>query len=137
MAAKLATDAAWRRGRLRDLVAAREVVIELEGKLARGLAARGVDREELFADEAAVRSAISAMPSFDVEVSMKASYHRDPAHRWKTNDVYDIDALASTLPYCDIVVPDKAVASHAERTGLANRLGATVLGRLDDAIGLL
>jgi hypothetical protein len=48
-----------------------------------------------------------------------------------------LDALGSTLPYFDIVVTDKAAASHARRTGLADRLGTTVLSRLDDLIALL
>ena len=48
-----------------------------------------------------------------------------------------IDALGSTLPYCDIVVTDRAVASHARQTGLAERLGTTVLSTLLDLPALL
>ena len=69
------------------------------------------------------------MPSFDVAVTLKTEYHRDPNHAWKPNDIPDIDALGSTLPYCEIVVTDKAIASHAVRTGLAERLGTVVLSR--------
>ncbi len=72
------------------------------------------------------------MPSFDVAVTLKTEYHRDRLHHWTTNDIHDIDALGSTLPYCDIVVTDKAVASHALRTGLAERLGTVVLSQLND-----
>ncbi len=53
-------------------------------------------------------------------------------HRWTTNDITDIDALASTLPYCDIVVTDKAAASVVKVTGLAGRLQTIVLSRLSD-----
>jgi len=74
------------------------------------------------------------MPSFDVAVSLKTSYHRDPNHRWTTNDLHDIDALGSALPYCDVVVTDKAVAEHARRTGLDDRLQTTVLSNLTDLI---
>jgi hypothetical protein len=77
------------------------------------------------------------MPSFDVAVTLKTEYHRDPGHRWTPNDIHDVDALGSTLPYCDIVVTDKAVASHAVRTGLADRLRTVVLPRLSDVIPFL
>lgn len=47
------------------------------------------------------------------------------------------DALGSTLPYCDVVVTDKAAAGHAIQTGLAGRLGTTITSRLQDLIALL
>ena len=54
-----------------------------------------------------------------------------------TNDIHDIDAMGSTLPYCDIVVTDKAVASHANQTKLAERLGTIVVSQLSDVLHLL
>jgi len=45
--------------------------------------------------------------------------------------------MGSTLPYCDIVVTDKAVASHANRTNLAERLDTIVLWRLSDLLQYL
>lgn len=72
------------------------------------------------------------MPSFDVAVTLKTPYHRNPDHRWTTNDVHDIDAMGSALPYCDIVVTDKAMASHIQRTGLSERLQTVALARLPE-----
>ena len=135
--ARLEAEPEWRRGRTRDLIAAREVIIELQAKIERALIARGTDGRMLFLAYEAARAAFDAMPSYDVAVTMKVEYHRDPSHVWRVNDIHDIDALGSTLPYCDIVVTDKAAASHARRTGLADRLGTTVLSRLDDLIALL
>lgn len=135
--ARLDAEPEWRRGRTRDLIAAREVIIELQAKIERALIARGTDGRMLFLAYEAARAAFDAMPSYDVAVTMKVEYHRDPSHVWRVNDIHDIDALGSTLPYCDIVVTDKAAASHARRTGLAERLGTTVLSRLDDLIALL
>ena len=74
------------------------------------------------------------MPSFDVAVTLKTAYHRDATHRWTSNDIHDIDALGSTLPYCDIVVTDKAVASTAAQTGLSDRLNTVVLARVEDLV---
>ena len=53
-------------------------------------------------------------------------------HQWTPNDINDIDALGSTLPYCDIIVTDKAVVSQIDRTGLAERLQTIALWRLQD-----
>ncbi len=127
----------WRRGRIRDIVAAREVLIEINEALSAGIANRGARLDELFSSPEESRRAFDSMPSFDVAVTLKTSYHRDPNHRWNVNDIHDIDALGSTIPYCDVVVTDKAVASHANRSGLADRLGTVVLSRLADVPGAL
>jgi len=71
------------------------------------------------------------MPSFDVAVTIKTSLHRDSNHRWTTNDIHDIDAMGSTIPYCDIVVTDKSMASHVQRSGLGERLDTVVLSLAD------
>ena len=127
-------DSKWRRGRIRDVVAAREVMIEINEMLFESITDRGATLERLFPKPEDARRNFDSMPSFDVAVTLKTEYHRDPSHHWTTNDIHDIDALGSTLPYCDIVVTDKAVASHAVRTGLADRLGTVVLSRLDDLV---
>ena len=123
-------DPAWRRGRIRDVVAAREVLIELHDTLNRGLNERGANLTDIFPEPGTTRRRLDSLPSFDVSVTLKASYHRDPAHRWTTNDIHDIDALASAMPYCDVVVTDKAACSHATRSGLAERLETIVLSDL-------
>ncbi|HET7438079.1 MAG TPA: hypothetical protein VFJ56_01160 [Nitrospira sp.] len=127
-------DPRWRRGRIRDVVAAREVLIEINDALFRGLSERGATLETIFPRLADTRHALDSMPSFDVAVTLKTAYHRDPMHRWTPNDIHDIDAMGSALPYCDIVVTDKAVASHAKRTKLAQRLDTIVLWRLSDLL---
>lgn len=123
-------DPTWRRGRIRDVVAAREVAIEIINMVARGLSARGASLDEVLPDVDAARRAFNSMPSFDVSVSLKTAYHRDPSHHWTPNDIHDIDALSSTVPYCDIVVADKAASSNLLQTGVAARLKTTVLSRL-------
>lgn len=125
-------DPRWRAGRIRDVVTAREVLIEINETLHRGLHERGAALDDLFGSPAHTRRLLDSLPSFDVAVTLKAAYHRDGNHRWTTNDIHDIDALGSTLPYCDIVITDRAVAANANSTGLADRLGTVVLARLDD-----
>jgi hypothetical protein len=129
--ARFNADPGWRKGRIRDVIAVREVAIELNDHLAKGLADRGVAFEEVFTSPEMTRAAWDAMPSFDVAVTIKTEYHRDPNHTWRTNDIADIDALGSALPYCDVVLTDKAVVANARRTGLAERLGTTILSSLE------
>jgi hypothetical protein len=135
--ARFNADPRWRRGRIRDVIAAREVAIELWEHVAKGLHDRGVTSAEAFPDPDDAVRAWNSLPSFDVAVTIKTEYHRDPNHVWRPNDIADIDALGSTLPYCDIVVTDRAVASHARRTGLAERLATTVASNLLDLPALL
>ncbi len=132
--ARFDEDARWRRGRIRDVVAAREVYIEINETLFEGMADRDASGslDSVFSDPETTRRHIDSMPSFDVAVTLKTAYHRDASHRWTSNDIHDIDALGSTLPYCDIVVTDKAVAAQATQSGLADRLGTVVLSRLED-----
>ena len=107
-------------------------IIEINEALHRGLQERGATLNDVFAQPERTRTLLDSLPSFDVAVTLKTAYHRDPNHHWTTNDVHDIDALGSTLPYCDIVVTDRAVAAHANATGLAKRLGRVALARLAD-----
>lgn len=127
-------DPRWRRGRIRDVIAAREVFIEINEALFRGPAERSARLQAIFPQPDDTQRAFNSMPSFDVAVTLKTEYHRDPLHRWTQNDIHDIDAMGSTLPYCDVVVTDKAVVSHVKRTHLAERLDTIVLSRLADLL---
>ncbi len=122
----------WRRGRTRDVVAAREITIELEDMLRRGLVERGVTLETALSDPGEAMKGFNAMPSFDVSVTLKTAYHRDGSHLWTPNDILDIDALSSTVPYCDVVVTDKAAASNLVRASVAERLRTTILSRITE-----
>jgi hypothetical protein len=130
--ARFNDDPQWRRGRIRDVVAAREVLIEINETLHRGFSEREATLEDVLSGVETTRRAFDSMPSFDAVVTLKTSYHRDPRHLWTTNDIHDIDAMGSTLPYCDIVVTDKAMASHIQRTRLGERLDTVVLSRLSE-----
>ena len=122
----------WRPGRIRDLITAREAAIEVGDIFAEGFAARGLGAADQFfaAKLHDLRSLYSAMPSLDVAVTLKMSLHRDPNHRWTNNDVYDIRALALTIPYCDVVVTDRSMWSHVTRHKLQGRYATVVISQL-------
>lgn len=122
----------WRRGRVRDVIIAREIIHEYQDILTGALHRRGVTWEGLSHDLEGRRKVFDVMPSFDVSVTLKTDLHRNPHHHWKPNDICDIYALSATMPYCDVVVTDKEMASHATHTGLASRLNTVVLSDLRD-----
>lgn len=125
-------DPRWRGARLHDVITARELLIEFRDIFLECLTERGLTSfEDVFPESPDPRChELNSMPSFDVAVTLKTSYHQDANHHWTNNDIHDINAMAVTLPYCDIVLSDKAVISHVTRTGLSERLGTTVLSSL-------
>lgn len=112
LSARLDAEPQWRRGRLRDVVSAREVTHEwldaliehLEFRRRLGRPTVGCGQQELLA-------LCSAMPHVQVAISIKTVYHRDPQHKWTINDIHDIDALSVAFAYCDVVFTDRAARS--------------------------
>lgn len=78
-----------------------------------------------------------AMPSVRIAVDMKAELFKDQSRRWKVNDLHDIDALSMAIPYCDVVVSDKAAVHSVKTTGADNRNGTVVTQKISDLIDLL
>jgi hypothetical protein len=125
----LDADPRWRRGRLWDVVAARESVIELFHLLDEELRLRGLNAGDVMADRQAAWDLVRSMPTSDVAVALKTQMHRNGqrAALWSVNDVYDMDALALAVPYCDVVVTEKHACSALILEGLPGRYGTTVL----------
>jgi len=102
----------WRRGRLRDVVSGREIshewldaITEISDHRAR----RGHPPFEVPIDQ--MQRFFAAMPHTQVAISMKTHYHRNPTHKWTTNDIVDIDAMSVAYAYCEVVYTDKAARS--------------------------
>lgn len=64
--------------------------------------------------------------------SISGLWHRNRSKCWITNDIYDIDALSLAVPYCDIVVTEKACHHLLQAAGLSARMRTTSLRRLVD-----
>lgn len=126
-------DAHWRRGRLRDVLLGRDMYHEVMEPLLSECLDRGLNIGDLLSDRESARKLILAMPTRCVVVEMKTEYHRNAHKRWKVNDLHDIDALANSVPYCDIVFADAAARDCLLRAGLNERMG-TVLPRTPDEL---
>jgi hypothetical protein len=122
----------WRRGRLRDVVAARELLIEFQNMLPRALALRALTLEHLGSNPETAMAFVRSMPSTEVSIEIKTAWHRNGGKRWTPNDIYDIDALSLAIPYCDIVVTEKACHHLLNAARLGERMRTVILRRLDD-----
>lgn len=107
----------------RDLVIARYIRLELMELLVREQMARDIQMNDIFTTPEDGMRFLMSMPSSAVVASMKAQYHQDPSRRWTSNDLFDIDALALAIPYCDIVFADAAARDAALRRGLDRHFG--------------
>jgi hypothetical protein len=109
LSARLTSDPSWRRGRLRDVVSAREITHEFLDVINRVTAERVRAGRLTFGEgDPRIRIFMASMPHVQIAISMKTRYHRDPNHRWTTNDITDIDALSVAYAYCDVVFTDRA-----------------------------
>lgn len=125
----------WRRGRLRDAIAVRELtqcIWDVFGDVLSWYGQPSI--EQLWGDRDGARTFLRQMPSSEVAVELKTVLHRDRARakRWKPNDVLDIDQLAITVPYCDIVVSEKAACDALIKARLDERCQTVLLTRLSD-----
>ena len=123
----------WRRGRLRDVLIAREVNLELNEMLAAELHARGLTLADVATSLPEARRLVLSMPSSCVVVEMKTSYHRDSRKRWTINDLHDIHAMSLAVPYCDIVFTDAAARDAVRRAKLHKRMN-TLLPRTPEEL---
>lgn len=58
---------------------------------------------------------------------LRRLHHDDARRTWKTQDHMDLQFLTVGLNYCDAVMPDKAWASLARRTGIGPKRGCHIL----------
>jgi hypothetical protein len=121
----------YRRERVRDVVRARYVLMELMDMLNESLLARGLKIEDVWSDTASSQRLVDAMPSGDIAVTLLAEYHRDPTFNWKRNHIFDIDALSVAVPYCDLIATDKQAVDALNRSRVTERIGSQVFRNLD------
>ena len=131
--ARLDAEPRWRRGRLRDVIGARHVAIELLDFLNSALARRRLDFD-LLDDRRLIRRLVDCMPTADARVSLMVEAHRNPQTRWSPNQIVDLDALSLAVPYCDVVACDAQMAHLVKASGTNRRLGATVFDNLDNLV---
>jgi len=129
---RLDCEGPWRHSRLRDVVSAREFTIEFQNILPRALKERNLTLSDVIRDQRAARAFACTMPSTEVSIELKTAWHRNRSKAWTANDIYDIDALALAVPYCDIVVTEKACHHVLNVARLGERMHTALLRDLGD-----
>ncbi len=127
----------WRRERLRDVMSARELLIEFQEILPRALAERGLVLSDVISNRQSANAFVRAMPSTEVSIELKTAWHRNRDKRWTANDIYDIDAMSVAVPYCDVVVTEKACHHALGAAHLGERMNTALLRNLKDLPGTL
>jgi hypothetical protein len=77
------------------------------------------------------------LPSLRVAVDLKLAVHRNNQRGWEQNDIYDTDAMSIAIPYCAVVVADKAVADALRRVKAEEHHGTLITGKLDELAEVL
>jgi hypothetical protein len=136
LARQLDAESRWRRGRLRDVVAARYLANEAS-LLNDACTAHEAPIAEICGNVEAARRFTDSMPSADTRITLLTAAHRNSESKWTSNDVFDIDALSVAVPYCDVVVTERHARHVLQAAGLPDRVGTKVLATLDDLATLL
>lgn len=136
-ATRLAEDSRWRRGRLRDVVSARYLALEVSPMLDEICARREIDFPSLFSRPEAARRFADSMPSADAWITLLTARHRNAETRWSANDIHDADALSVAVPYCDYVVTEKYATNLLRADSLPQRVGSTVVTHLEELVAMI
>ncbi|MFE3860831.1 hypothetical protein ACFXPT_10360 [Streptomyces goshikiensis] len=137
LSARLDAEPQWRRGRLRDVVSGRYVAIELLDLLNETITDRKLVTADIFASREAARRFADSMPSADVHITLTTAAHRNRDKQWEPNDIFDIDALSSAVPYCDAVVTERHACHVLQSTKMPAKTGTKIMARLQDLVSWL
>lgn len=139
LAGRLDAEPRWRRGRLRDVISGWEMTVELLDMVTDELTRRSLTLPDVHLDRQSARRLVRSMPSTDVSVELKTAMHRNSqrAIRWSSNDVMDIDALSLAVPYCNVVVTEKAAHHTLTTADSGSRYGTRLLRDLPSLTDLL
>ncbi len=131
LAAQLTAEPRWRRGRLRDVVAARYLALEIEELRDDALGAQNVQLRDLLQDLESARRFTDSMPTADSWITLATAKHRNVDSTWRPNDILDIDALSVAAPYCDVVVAERHSVHVLRQAGASRRFETKLLTSLD------
>lgn len=122
----------WRRGRLRDIVSARYLITDAEIALNEVLAEHKIRLADIASTPEVARSFTDSMPGGDAWISLVTAAHRNSQTKWTSNDIFDFDALAVAVPYCDAVVTDRHARHLLSAEGVSKRLEIEIFATLDE-----
>lgn len=117
-----------------DAICARQFVFEFLDDYTRALLNAGFSKNRTpFRSKEEYTDFLMSLPSRRVAAMIQYHYLRDVQRDWTINDLRDIDALSTAIPYCDIVATDKkAWDASVNRAHLDNEFNTAIFCRLSD-----
>jgi hypothetical protein len=76
-------------------------------------------------------------PLAEVVIEIKTARHRNPSLTWDTNTIFDIDAMALSVPYWDAVVTERHAFSILDYAGFVERMDTALMRRPDELVDWL
>jgi hypothetical protein len=123
--------------KLDDVLDARELYWELGPSLPRLLDRAAMSVESFFyKGRDWLSDFVNSLPTIAVQLALRRQGVLN-SRSWKINDQRDLDHLSLGVPYCDVVVTDRAAAAALRRGHLDERLGTVVLNDLAELPGVL
>ena len=119
--------------RPKDAIVARQLMFDMRALLTPSMirAGFGIDDWPLD-DKDDLTAFLVSLPSRKVATELQIYIVRDHTCSWKISDLRDIDALSIAVPYCDVVVTDKAAWAAVTGQHLDTTFNTVVLRRLSD-----
>jgi hypothetical protein len=139
MLTSLRTDADYA-ARPLDVICARQFYFDIWDNYIQALINAGysVNRPPGLNTRKALTDFLMSMPSRRVATMIQFYYLQDVERGWTINDLRDIAALATAIPYCDMVVTDnKAWDTAVNRAHLDQEFGTAIFRRLTDLAACL
>jgi hypothetical protein len=123
-----------------DAICARQLLVDIEANFVRARISAGYakTRPPFLRDREQMTGFLMSLPSRRVATMIQYHYLKDVERDWKINDLRDIFALSSAIPYCDVVVTDrKAWDVTKRRARLDEEFDTEIFCTLDDLVAHL
>jgi hypothetical protein len=83
------------------------------------------------------RFLLNSMPTEACIFTVRSAKHSNPQWKWQQHDQTDMAALATAVPYCDIVVTERQWSHVFRAAQLDRRYNTRIFSRLSDLVALL
>ena len=124
--------------RLDSIVTANHLFGELSDSLTSALSQIGMKIEDILALGAeGATQFVHNIPTADVLVAFTIANHKNLNRPWEVNDIYDMDALANVIPYCDIVVTEKHAHAQMHRAGMEQKYNTRILRNIEELLDIV
>jgi hypothetical protein len=120
-----------------DAICARQLSIDIGANFVRALHSAGYVQSwpHGLRDRQRLTEFVMSLPSRRVATMIQFHYLQDVNRDWKINDLRDIHALSTAIPYCDVVVTDrKAWDVTKSRAHLDKEFDTAIFCTLDDLV---